>query len=154
MNEEENVLVREAQEIDDRIKVFMKIADRRLTAITGTPATNGDKSKNDKSKKESEKELLKWGPVPQFGPGELLNHYSRAIDEAIAKIEDSFERNPKSAKLTSALKTFLEATETHLKLLMGLEPKLNGDGEQRALKIAIDRAKTAIEGTREGLKGR
>lgn len=154
MNEEENVLVREAQEIDDRIKVFMKIADRRLAAITNTPAPTDDKSKNDKSKKESEKELLKWGPVPQVSRSELLSHYSKTIDEAIAKIEDSFERNPKSTKLTHALKTFLEATETHLKLLMDLEPKLHGDAELRAVKTAIDRAKTAVEGAREGLKGR
>src|SRR5262249_5097605 len=43
LSEEEADHVREAQEADARIKVFMKIADRRLAAVTGAAAVADDK---------------------------------------------------------------------------------------------------------------
>jgi hypothetical protein len=150
LNEEEDGLVRDAQEIDERIKVFMKIADRRLNAVANGPAEPTD----EKAKKQAEKELREWGPVPKVSRAELLDHYARAISEAIAKLEDAHERNPKSSALTRALKTLQEATGRHLSILKSLGPLMKEEKETRALGKAIDQATEANDGAREAIKGR
>src|SRR5262249_34624369 len=55
MTEQENEDVREAQEIDSRIRVFMKIAGHRLALLTRTPEEDSGK-KPKKSGKQSEQE--------------------------------------------------------------------------------------------------
>jgi hypothetical protein len=71
----------------------MKIADRRLQALTGvvTPAPT-DK----KALKKAEEEAKEWGPLPKVGRAELLGHYAKAIEEAVAKLEDAHERNQRA----------------------------------------------------------
>ncbi|HEV8486382.1 MAG TPA: hypothetical protein VGV87_22755 [Blastocatellia bacterium] len=149
LNEEEDDHVREAQNADDRIKVFMKIADRRLQALSGsvTPAPT-DK----KAQKKAEDEAREWGPLPQVGRAELLKHYAKAIEESVAKLEDAHERNPKSTAIAKALALLRDATERHLQVLKALDAQVKDDGEREALKLAIGQAEWANKGAREGLK--
>lgn len=149
LNMEEDDLVRLAQKIDDRIKVFMKIADRRLTAIKGVSAPADDK----KAQKKAEEEEREWGPLPKLERYELLRHYARAIEESIAKLEDAHERNPKSSDIPRALKVLRDSTDDHLTILRSLEKEMKDEREATALKIAIDQAEIANQGAREGLKG-
>jgi hypothetical protein len=149
LNEEEDDHVREAQNADDRIKVFMKIADRRLQALIGvvTPAAT-DK----KALKKAEDEAREWGPLPQVGRADLLKHYAKAIEEAVAKLEDAHERNPKSTAIPKALALLRDATERHLQQLKLQETQVKDDNEREALKGAIGQAEWANKGAREGLK--
>jgi hypothetical protein len=151
LNEEEDDHVREAQSPDDRIKVFMKIADRRLLVLTGgaTPAPE-DK----KAQKKAEEEAREWGPLPTAGRTELFKHYSRAIEEAIAKLEDAYERNPKSTAIPKALTLLRDATDRHLVTLRSLESQANEKDENDALKGAIEQATVANNGAKEGLKSK
>ncbi len=83
---------------------------------------------------------------------ELLRHYARAIAECMAKLEDAYERNPKSSALPKALAVLRDATDKHLTMLRGLKPELKTDNEVAAISAAIYEAETANKGARDGLK--
>jgi hypothetical protein len=117
LTEEEDDFVREAQEPDQRIKVFMKIIDRRLKAIASDTPAADDK----KAQKNQEEENRKWGVLPKLDRAGYLKHYILAIDEAMAKLDDAYERNPKATAFTKALKNLLESTDEHLKVFRNLE---------------------------------
>jgi hypothetical protein len=148
LTEEEGDHVREAQAADARAKVFMKIADRRLKAIVEPAASPGDK----KEQKKAEEEEREWGAIPKVSRDELLRHYARAIAECMAKLEDAYERNPKSSALPKALSVLRDATDKHLETLRRLKPEMKTDSEVTAISGAIYEAETANKGARDGLK--
>jgi hypothetical protein len=150
LTEEEDDFVRAAQEPDQRVKVFMKIIDRRLKAITGETAAADDK----KAQKNQEEENRKWGVLPKLDRAAYLQHYVRAIDEAMAKLEDAYERNPKANALTKALKNLVESTTEHLKILNSLAATVTSDKEKFILADAIEKAKLAHKGAEDSLKAK
>ncbi|HKG20480.1 MAG TPA: hypothetical protein VKC34_01160 [Blastocatellia bacterium] len=152
MTEEEDDLVRQAQKADDRIKVFMKIADRRLDALAGNGADSQLNSEDKKAREKADKEVRNWGALPKLTRVQLLQHYTRTIDEAMAKLEDAHERNPKSSALPKALVTLRDATERQLQVLRSLETGVKGESEGLALKAAVGRAELANQGAKDGLK--
>jgi hypothetical protein len=156
LTEEEDDHVREAQAAEARVKVFMKIADRRIKAITGgtavQPAALPDKpDKHEKKDKKIEDEEREWGALPKASRAELLRHYARAMAECMAKLEDAYERNPKSASLPKALTLLRDATERHLQTLRAISPDSKNEKEVSALRDAIEEAETANKGARDGL---
>ena len=151
LTEEEDDQVRLAQAPDARAKVFMKIADRRLKAIVGPSPSSADKV-DKKEQKKAEEEEREWGALPKVSREELLRHYARAIAECMAKLEDAYERNPKSSALPKALAVLRDATDKHLTTLRGLKPELKTDNEMAAFSAAIYEAETANKGARDGLK--
>ena len=148
LTEEEDNHVREAQQIDERTKVFIKIADRRLTALTGEAPQPADKN----AQKKGDDEKRQWGVLPKMGRAELLQQYSRAIEELIAKLEDAHERNPKSSAIPKALTALRDATDRQLQTLHSLEPQMKDDAESHALRQAISQAETANQGATAGLR--
>ena len=148
LTEEEDNRVREAQAADQRVKVFVRIADRRIRALRGPAALPAEK----KDQKRIDEEEHKWGPVPKVSRSELLRHYARAISECMSKLEDAYERNPKSSVLPKALTLLRDSTDRHLQTLRTLEPELKTESELAALRDAIDQAETANKGARDGLK--
>jgi hypothetical protein len=155
LTEEEDDRVREAQTADARAKVFMRIADRRIRLITGTAPPPAEKApfwkKGGKNPEEEERE---WGVLKTTSRTDLLKHYSRAIEECMAKIEDAYERNPKSTALPKALGTLREATSRHLQALKSLAAQVTDEDEMRALRDAIEQAELANKGAREGIKAK
>jgi hypothetical protein len=147
LTEEEDDHVREAQAPDARVKVFMHIADRRLKAIAGAAPVSTDK----KDAKKLEEEEKEWGAVPKVSKAELLRHYARAVSECMAKLEDAYERNPKSSALPKALTLLRDATDKQLVTLRLLKAELKTDGEVDAVSGAIYEAETANKGSRDGL---
>ena len=166
LTEEEDDHVREAQAADARVKVFMKIADRRIKAITGQgapvdkpvdkptdkPAAKPPDKKDQKDQKKIEEEEREWGALPKASRAELLRHYAKAIAECMAKLEDAYERNPKSASLPKALTQLRDATDRHLLALRALTSEMKNDNESAALREAVEEAETANKGARDGLK--
>jgi len=149
LTEEEDDHVRQAQAPDERVKVFMKIADRRLVAITAPPAPP---SVDKKDQKKLEEEVREWGALPKLTRVELLQHYARAIAECMNKLEDAYERNPKSSALAKALAHLRDATDKHLQTLRSLAPELRDENETSALRQAVEEAETANKGSRAGVK--
>ncbi len=128
--------MKEAQRIDLRVKVLMKIAERRLQALEQTTV----------SKKEEEA----WGPLLKGAPEELLRHYIKAIDETILNIEDAHSQDPENEFLHSALKTFREATDRYLPRLKALKERLQSTEAQEVLDHAIEATELANADAREG----
>jgi hypothetical protein len=156
LTEEEDDHVREAQAAEARVKVFMKIADRRIKAINGetvTPPDESDRSdrSNKRDQKKAEDEEREWGALPKTSRAELLRHYAKAIAECMAKLEDAYERNPKSASLPKALAQLRDATDRHLQALRTLTVDAKNEREVSALRDAIDEAEIANKGARDGL---
>ena len=149
LTEEEDDHVRQAQAPDELVKVFIKIADRRLSAITAPAvAISVDK----KEQKKIEEEVREWGALPKLTRAELLQHYARAIAECMNKLEDAYERNPKSTALAKALAHLHGATDKHLQTLRSLAPELKDENETSALRQAVEEAETANKGSRAGVK--
>jgi hypothetical protein len=149
LTEEEDDHVRQAQAPDERVKVFMKIADRRLLAITAPPAPP---SVDKKDQKKLEEEVREWGALPKLTRVELLQHYARAIAECMNKLEDAYERNPKSSALAKALAHLRDATDKHLQTLRSLARELKDENETSALRQAVEEAETANKGSRAGMR--
>jgi hypothetical protein len=148
LTEEEDDFVRQAQQPDLRMKVFMKIAERRLIALNKPTVAADDK----KGQKQLEEEERKWGKLPESNRAGYLKQYARAVDEAMAKLDDAFERNPKASFVAKALKVLREATDEQLKQLHQLEAQVKTDDEKAALSDAIEKAELANKGANDGLK--
>jgi hypothetical protein len=161
LSQDEEDAVKEAQDIDKRTKVFMKIAGRRLLAITGAsdvPPT--EKPLLDKLEKkgplapppDDSRDAREGDVLEKLSRAELLHHYSRAIEELMDKMEDAHDRNPKSSALKRALNILADDTEKQLVTLRSLEPAMKDEAESHALRGAISKAEEASKGAREALK--
>jgi hypothetical protein len=154
MTEQENEDIREAQEIDSRIKVFMKIAGHRLAILTHTSDEDAGKKVTKKFSKPSEQEEKDQLALSKLSRTELLRHYSRAIQETMDKIDDAHERNPKSSALSKALVTLRDATDKQLSILHSLEAGTTEHAEADALRQAIRDAEEANKGAHQALSGK
>lgn len=134
LTEQEVDLVRENQELDRRIEVFIKAADRRLLALTTPNAVQ----------KKKEEEV--WGPLPTGTKIELLTDYKKILEEGEEKLEDAYTKGSKNDLLTKALKKFKDAAIRQIAELRKLAPQLTDKKEQRALEEAISEAETVTKG--------
>ncbi|MDX2031730.1 MAG: hypothetical protein SF339_13730 [Blastocatellia bacterium] len=128
LTEKEADLVREYQQIDERIQVFIKAADRRVLVLTTANPVQ----------KKKEEEV--WGPLPTGTKLELLGDYKRILEEAEEKLDDALQRNERKDLLTKSLSKFKEAAIRQIAQLRSLEPQLTEKREQRALAEAIAEA--------------
>lgn len=74
-------VVRDAQQLDNRVNVLVKIIDRRFTALGIDPGTN-----------HSKKDKADWGPDPTGSRAELLGDIRSILQKAIDDINDVAER--------------------------------------------------------------
>lgn len=88
MSEAEIEIVRDAQDIDQRINVLIKMIDRRFTAL-------GINSGGEEIKK---KDLEKWGEAPTGTQLQLFGDIRRLIDKAIDDLDVIAERNEDTVK--------------------------------------------------------
>jgi hypothetical protein len=133
LTEKEDELVREVQELDKRIEIYVKAADRRLLVLADPNA----------QQKKKEQEL--WGPLPTGSKLELLQDYTKILEEAEEKLDDALNRRTKLPGLEKALNKFKEAAMRQLSQLRALGPQLTEKNEQRALAAAIEEAETVTK---------
>lgn len=133
LTEQEVDLVRDVQQIDQRIEVFIKAADRRILVLTDPNATQ----------KKKEEEV--WGPLPTGTKLELLTDYKKILEEAEEKLDDFFSREPKSDLLKKALQKFKQAANKQIIQLRALAAQITDKKEQRALAEAIEEAETVTK---------
>src|SRR4051794_33944299 len=88
--DEEVELVRDAQQIDQRISVLVHAIDRRFTALKVEVAADAPNPK-DKNKDD-------WGPLPTGTRIQLLSDIRQILQKAIDDIDNLAER-PESAPL-------------------------------------------------------
>jgi hypothetical protein len=135
LNEQEIERIREAQEIDQRTEVFLKLAGRRLTALEGRP--------DPLTKREQ------WGEPPNGSPQQLLAAYTRILEELADKLDAVAEtKGEKDPKLRKALARVRHDMESHLTRLERLSP---GDDERPAHRAALQMARLLLDGASDAL---
>jgi hypothetical protein len=136
LTDAETELIRFHQEIDKRIEVFIKAADRRFAIINGTA-------------QPSSKKLIKdepdWGEVPKGTRAELLSDIAGILDEAITNIDDVSRRDEKNPLVSRALRKLTTAANGYLNQISALRSKTNDPDETAAMEHVADNANQIIE---------
>jgi hypothetical protein len=139
LTDEEVEAVRTAQKIDFRCEVFVKIADRRLLALTNPDA------------KLTDKEIRIYGALPKGSQVDLLDDYRRTIDEFMEKIDDSFSREGKSKEFVKGMEATRLAVDRQLKELATLRSQLKTPDAVQFCAKAVESAKLLAEGVADVL---
>lgn len=118
MTDAESELVREAQEIDRRIDILVKMIDRRFAVINNEPI---------KVEKSSEK----WGESPTGTRIELLSDISKLLQKAIDDIDDVAAHNRMDSQLfPKAMRNLAAASNKFLPQLKAVYDKSPDEKEK------------------------
>lgn len=141
LTEQETDMVRDTQELDRRIALFIRIAERRVAAVTAAAGTDAPAL--------SAKELEKWGELPKGTRAQLLGDLARIFDEAINNIDDVAMRTPGSSLIPKALRHLAEASTCFLPQLASLRTASAAANEREALEQTIDNLEEIIEAAKK-----
>jgi hypothetical protein len=133
ITETEIDLIREAQEIDLRMVVFIKAIDRRFLLIENPNAT------------QTEKEEEKFGELPKGTKTQFLRDIERILDEAINNIDDTAKIDLKNKLLPKAMKLLVESCKRFLPKLNALDEKTTEKAEKTSIANAIEYCNEIIE---------
>jgi hypothetical protein len=126
-------MVRDTQELDKRIAILIKAADRRLLAMTDPNAT-----------KASQIDIETWGEL-KGTRADFLYDLSRILDEAITNIDDVSSRDERNPLVPKSVRTLAEASS---RILAGLAPfrdKVTEGPERNSYEEAVDNAQAVVE---------
>jgi hypothetical protein len=129
-------LVKDAQELDRRIDVFIKAADRRLLAIKGLDAA---------SAKELKKDAEFWGDLPSGSRSELVGDIAKILDEAITNVDDVSSRDEKNPALPRVLRKLAAAASRIVDQLKPLESSAQGAAEVSNFDELMENAETIMQ---------
>jgi hypothetical protein len=129
-------LVKDTQELDKRIDVFIKAADRRLLVIKGL---------NETGSKELQKDTELWGDLPSGTRGELVGDIAKILDEAITNIDDVSSRDEKNPALRRALRKLAATASRIIDQLKPLQSSATNAAEVRNFDELMDNAETIVE---------
>ena len=136
LTDQESELVRDNQQLDKRIEVFIKAMDRRFAIINGTlePAPK----KKDKDKEE-------WGELPKGTRAELLDDIGGILDEAITNIDDVSRRNEKNPLISRSMHALTVASNRYLNQLSALKNQTKDVDELSAIERVANNANEIVE---------
>lgn len=129
-------LVKDAQILDKRIDVFIKAADRRVLALSGTDAT---------SAKQSKKDSESWGELPSGTRAELIGDMARIFDEAITNIDDVSLRDENNPLIPKALRKLAAAASRIVEQLKPAEAQAKGDAELSSFDQLSENAEAILQ---------
>lgn len=133
MTNEESELVREAQEIDLRIDVLVKMIDRRFAVMNNQP-------------QKVEKNPEKWGAPPAGTRIELLSDISKLLQKAIDDIDDVAAHNRMDSKLfPKAMRNLADASNRYLQQLKAVYDKSPDEKEKGLILGATEFCNQIIE---------
>lgn len=135
---EEIELVRDNQTLDDRTKIFIKAAERRLLAVTA-PA---------EAAKNAAKDKEKWGEL-KGTPAQFYYDISKILDEAVVNIDDVAAHNPESPLLRKSLFMLAEAAARLLPQLSKLREGVQAEAEADQLDRALETAREITDAAKE-----
>lgn len=139
LTEGEIDLVREIRLIDHRSEIFLKIADRRLIALTDPAGPTGDSK------------FKKFGPLPTGSQVELLDDYRRAVEELMVKLDDEFERTGMTAALKKALESSAKEMDRQIGVLATLKTMSTAEDFRSIHRRAVEAASDLRDGARSAL---
>jgi hypothetical protein len=132
---QETDLIKEAQVLDKRTEVFIKAAERRLTAITNPaqPAT-----------KQSKKDAEKWGELPTGTRAELLSDLAKILDEAIVNIDDVSAHDEANVLIPKALRKLSAAATSFVSQLNDINAQTKDADERAFIQQALENSQAII----------
>ncbi len=136
LTDAESELIRFHQELDKRIEVFIKAADRRFAIINGTAQP---------STKKVTKDEPDWGDLPKGSHAALLSDIAGILDEAITNIDDVSRRDERNPLVSRALRKLTSAANGYVNLIAALRTKTNDADEIAAMEHVVDNANQIIE---------
>lgn len=125
--------VREAQEIDARMTVFVKAIDRRFMLLENPKAT------------QTEKEEEKFGELPKGTKAQLLRDIERLLDESINNIDETATRDLKNKLLPKAMKILVEGCQRFIPKLKTVDDKTTEKLEKTLIFNSIEYCNEIIE---------
>ena len=160
--EDELDLIRDAQELGERVPLYIKLAERRLVFLGLMEKSEKEKEKELKAQQKRQKAKTKADDtratankvdpddtsyLGDFTPAELLHGYMEALDEIMTNIDYAYSRKLDVRNSVEDLEKFARET---IPLLEKFMPK--SDSERTVMEEAIDKAKESQEQAKEALK--
>jgi hypothetical protein len=163
VTDEEEDLIRDAQGIEVRVPLFLKLLDNRIVALGLRERTAKEREQTKKDIADYEREAKEASKVKdaevrakpvnpdiylrKYTKTELFKGYMQIIDETKDNLDDSFDRKIQVRSQVEALEKFLTEQLPRLEKFEGSTP-----AETAAAKSAIEHSERAIEDCREALK--
>ena len=132
---EEVELVRDMQELDGRMEIYVKAIDRRLLAL------NNDNSQT----RQVEKDLKKWGELPKGTRLELLSDIKKILQEAIDKIDDVAAHDAKSELIPYAVHILADGVQRFVPEFQKLQATATEKREKGVLADSLEFSNQIIE---------
>jgi hypothetical protein len=160
--EDELDLIRDAQELSQRVPVYFKLAERRLIFLGLMEKSEKEKEKERKDREKREKEKKKAGDtrattnkvdpddtsyLGDFTSAELLRGYIQALEEVTTNIDDAYSRKLDVRDQLEDLEKFTRET---IPVLEKFKPK--NDVEKRAMEDAMEKANEVKQQAVDALK--
>lgn len=136
VTDDEDLLIRDAQELDERMNVYIHIIDRRFLALN---ESNAEQSK------QAQKDFEKYGKLRTGTPAKLQSDIARTLAEAIGKIDDVAERDQKNPLFPKSVRALTKACERWIPQLKTSLDKATDDTEKSAIDNSIDQCGEVIE---------
>ncbi len=163
LTEDELDIIREAQDLRDRVPAYLDLAERRLIFLGLTTKSAQEQEKEKKDQELYEKQVKKAGtkgtPVPvkppvddlsylkTFSRSDLLRGYIQVLDEVMDNIDGAYTNKLDVRGPIENLEKFTRETPP---ILEKFEAK--NAAEKSALQDALSKAKEANDGAKDALK--
>jgi len=136
LTDSEAELVRFHQELDKRIEIFIKAADRRFAILNNAA-------------QPSIKKLIKgepeWGDPPKGSRAQLLGDIAAILDEAITNIDDVSRRDERNPLISRSLRRLAAAANGYATSLNAMQSQAKDDDELAAINRALENVAQIIE---------
>lgn len=129
-------LVKDAQELDKRIDIFIKAADRRMLVLSGGEAA---------SAKQLKKDSELWGDLPAGSRAELIGDIAGIFDESITNIDDVSAHDEKNPLIAKALRKLAAAATRIVEQLKPAETQAKGEAELDSFEKLTEYAESILQ---------
>lgn len=136
LTDKEDMQIREAQELDLRMKAYIKVIDRRLLAIN---------SSNPSQDKQIQKDINEWGDVRTGERKDLYWDIQKTIDEAIQKLDDVAERDSKNPLFSKSVHLLADACQKWIPQLRTGIDKTTDEKEKGLIFASIEFCQQIID---------
>jgi hypothetical protein len=164
LTEAEIDLIRDAQELSQRVPIYLKLAEKRLAFLGLIEKSEQEKQKDLKAKEKAEKDAKRTPKAGEtkanakntaledmtylsdFSRSELLRGYVESLEEIMSNIDEAYNRRLEVRDSLEDLEKFTRETAV---ALGKFQPK--NKSEEVALSEAVDKAKEANDGAKEAM---
>lgn len=133
---EEIELIRDIQDLDGRMEIYVKAVDRRLMVLQNTTAAHA---------KEIEKDSKKWGELPKGTKAELLSDIRKILDETIDKIDDVSDRDAKNELIPYSIHVLADGVKRFVPEFEKLKESTTDSREIGLINNALDSCEQILE---------